>query len=1395
MDASGIYAGPALYVPMALQALVLTNASMNAAWSWAPPNYSFLKLFQPVEMAPFTQQAPRIPGMDQFRGVILHWALPDGLTHGRAGESGAVHYPDIPNRWLVVRKSMQAARPHAWSYQSWIIASDYTPGSSPFVDGGGSAIAIGKCWPIADWPGEAAVRAHAVAQPLTAMGAGDATYAAYVPNVPSALAFADAMEGVLEGPVSYTVFGWYAEPARDPMQGASLFGPAGWQTEAEWLDLMAQRGWTVGGPADVARARQAAEAWAKRHHEPADPSRPRDVLPSRTLCHGLLHDVAWLGRNGPHVSGVPTNLPASAGYVRPQIAIANSTDDALAALIVTAAAQRGFDKEKLAELQAIISAFQCDALQLLDQDDAQAQLALRLRANWFAARPGGTRFAVVGPETEQQPGEKPVPPLTPAQSALCTRLNTAQAALDATEMALQAEQKALFEAWWKGQHLARMLPPPPDQQKWADLIEAATRAAMAAIQAGQIRWLVLRQRRDAAFIELHGILDTLRLVSRPAQSFVEPNEPILLVTGAHRAFLHGADDRFDADGTLFCRVSGQTIVALDVAVGGTPVSVAATQLGLPDAAWPEVPLEAADLVAEYAMLDTSYAPLIATLASPADPWAILGQIRAEQTLIWNGAVHPVLHRRTLEDRTGLRTMFDLGALPSKLGVVAWTPPWSPLFLDWKLRFIPGSPAPLPALAPWAFPGAAGAGAPGDDFAYRWDGTVPPPEGDGFTAAGRTLLTPQGSETFAARLEKMIALYADQPDVERDLWALQTALDYVLNADVLSQAASGFNAAILQTQQQVFVTPQPGDPVWPWLNPALAPAFAATASPLPDSARLAFNPIRAGHFSVQELWVVDAFGQVFDVLGAMDISPQNLAPILSPDLVTKDSDRLVEFKPRMTQPARLRFDLLDAADDDHAVGIDTGANPVCGWLIPNRLNRSLLVYDAQGVPCGELFVARDAARWFPSPRHHKPPQGGPPAIDIANRHLAAMIRQIVAAAGSKSALLALLALIDELAFTIGASSWGDQALPVLVGEPVALVRARLGLELAGGPACSQRWDDTGRDVTDGFGAVPVTVQLGSSELTDDGLVGAYLNDDYRQIAGAHRLAVPDPYVTRMHPAVTGTGPATLLTLLMAPRAKVHVLSGMFPAAVQTLPAECTTQGLERLELQFRTGPVLGDPAGVAVPLPALRAGTWSWLQYHGTAAPARAAAVAPADAAALLPNLPPIAREGWLSLVPGEANTLLTYAVAPTTVPVTTDPVTPAAVVLEISAYNGSGAAAAVEGITFIVPTGDGEDALTAQPALILPRLRADSGFRAETDGRGRITLRALQAGQSIAAGATLSVALAGVQINRAPGTALIAIEESSDATRATSVPIIKVRTLNAAAPMRARAIDGSFRQL
>lgn len=1378
-------AAPALFVPVTIEAMTVTFTPV-ARWSWTPPAYAGLPFFEATDPLPFTQASYRPSGRD-FTGIIVHWALPDGITQGaQNGPGGEVSYPAIPNRWLLTRKFRDPEDLTRWTFSSIVLASDYLgdPAGSPYPTQDGSRrTSLGRTWPLSLWPGESAIRQYLLRPPLTAVGPGDATFAAFAPNVRDVLAVADPLTGVGDGPVSYTLYGWYGDPALDPLYGAASYGPQGWQTREQWHDLMSALRWLPDtGDADLERAVAAAADWAADHHLTVDPTVPRTQYPARTLCHGLIADIAWFGPDGPRFSGVPTSNPAQAGYIKPRIAIGNSAADALAALVGTAVAGApggeapgGEAPGEGAELTDIMEAFSAGLLPVLAQADGQARVDAGLQAGWFGSAPGGTTWRVVAPEKPQDPAGREAPPaLSPDQAMLLTELNVRQQALDQRLRLLASAQSEVATLWWEQEFIKANQ---PDYDRWEPLVTDATARARPGTLAltGECRWL--RQQRDTCLIALTESLGDLRLSGDPGPVLDRPNEPVLVISGAGRAFKHGEDGAF-AQGRLACRFTGQAVAGIEVTVSGQEYVVRGSQLPGPVIDNPEFPAELADLAAEAMVLDLSNAPLIASVADPADPWPLLGAIRRVQSAVWNPAVHPVMDWRMFSSGrivqgNGLLTQYGLGAIPSKTGIGLWSPPWSPLYLDWRIRYHPAAELADGRFRDWA--PAADTQDPGpQDWSYRWLGTAPAPAW--VSIQGRTLLTPQSQTVLAAQLERVIVEAGRDPELRDWLWALRDAQDYLDGSDVLCQAISGFGAALLQQIPHTFRV-APGAELAPYLNPGGVPRFVPSARPATEATQAQFGPLRAGHFRLDNLWVVDDFGQAFAVFDAIGEKPDFYRPARSPDMVTPGWPAYAMLRPRVSQFTRLELPLLSADRDDREVDpqAPAGATPLCGWLIANPLEHGVLVYHADGTLAGELAHGGEGVLWWPAPQTARPPHGGPAEIMIGNRHLRGLVTGLLRHPDPVSALAEFGRLLSDAAMATGPDgSWIDEELPVPAGRPLAVIRARVRYLLSGGPACSQRWPDTGKHVTGGFERARLPVQLGSTELLDDGAVGCYLNDDYSRVHSVYAPQDPAPggYVGRGRPdPALGDAAGTLLTMIVTPHGTVHAVTGLLPVLELTVPAPLTTPALRRMAVTLRAGPVLGDGAGILLPLPATSDSVWSWLQYTDTVQPAGEYPVEAADATARLADAAPVLREGWLHLLTGERPTVFQYAITPRAVPCTTDAELPSSATFEITIYNGSPNPVPVTELVFAVPTGTGERDLTAHPGTI--SAVAPQGWLVAVDSLGTVT--AVPADQEpVAPGAVLVLVVAGLQVVAEPGIAVIRVTETTDASRIALIAVSKV---------------------
>jgi hypothetical protein len=504
----------------------------------------------------------------------------------------------------------------------------------------------------------------------------------------------------------------------------------------------------------------------------------------------------------------------------------------------------------------------------------------------------------------------------------------------------------------------------------------------------------------------------------------------------------------------------------------------------------------------------------------------------------------------------------------------------------------------------------------------------------------------------------------------DWAAIQSLIDAIGDTRFLSQTLSGFNDNFLMKQAVHTLAPDEntanviggenrGVP-----NPGLGnvPIKFGTGQPF-------FFPVRGGYFRFLQLQIVDGFGQVLDLLqanGNPTGNPMSFQPILgagmAPESTIASSTYQVKQAPRVVQPSRINLRWLDSANDSEEVFLSPGADPMCGWLIPNHLDHSIAVYNAAGVPLGELLVlmqtgGSEAVVWLPAP--DSPGAISDPA-DIENPHLRVAISAFTATTGGipvaerVDAFRAWFNSIDETLWTVDPpGGQSDAALAVLIGRPLAMVRLQVGMELFGRPAYNQSWRDT-FDISNpadpttievgqqeaGFTTLDFPIQLGSTELLQDGTIGYFANDVYTAFNAVHAASSPvSPYIN----LVGGPNVLSLpfnypnystmnLTVLMDPLGTMHATTGALPVAELSLPAQFYATVLSNMAVSFRIGPVLADPAAIRVPVPTEQRGNWSWV-WQSAPGSYESEGVIAATAQARLADAPPHLMDGWLVLTP------------------------------------------------------------------------------------------------------------------------------------------------------------------
>jgi hypothetical protein len=1229
-----------LVVPLLLDALVVNRGVLaRDEFRWWQFNYLSLNHYRSPEPLGTDRS---VGGAGQ--GVTLHWTLPDALRHAPpvAGpSSGASNYPLVPNRWLIARVNGTTHRQvTAWVVESdcpftaqtttaqsartslyladpalldmWRTCADPIRNAAFAVRPAGvAAPKIGVPFPLQDWKERAPQTMF-----LTAVAPANPLFSVYTAHNIGVFSFQDDLTGIDNDQLSYFIFGWYSDAGKDILSPANI-AAAG--TSAALLDQLM---WSVDGGA---------------------PSFDSSVY------HGAVLGIDWQ-RTGPAPAGDPLQAIRDSGKLN--VAIGNTTIDAFTALI---AKQIG-DPAK-AEL---LRAFQYDFLQQLNQVNGAALLDEKVRQAWFASKAGGFSWTIV----ENESDGSTTTTLTDAEASWLFKLNADQAALDAALTALHSLQWDLHALWLKQGYLADSantfpqaptgVNPPglaPFRQQLAaqlDPGQAGSTAARLVTQFAVVQellgrvpqpiWAGTQNAQQAllngiqAFAKGKGLNVAKTLKAKAAPRYWRPNNPVVIVSGVQPP--PSAVSRND----LPVRQTGQLMQGLTVngaAIDSKAVSGLLAQCPNLGA----VPATAQAALTEFFLLDPGNAALIAAASGQSAP----------QVASVISAHDPVAMR-------GVLPAIDLGP---------WQQPWEPMFLEWSTTYsyVPFNTGTTPW---WVFDGT--------DYRLVTDKTLPVPEQR--TVSGISLLSPHANFVFGKRLDDFVKQFGTGSELAQiDHWVEQ-----VYGWKFLAQELTGFNDMLAGRDLRAFRRPSSGDLIGGLPVAALAgygdgdiPASlqlppesqgAVTVVPLfPNGPPIPFHGGRQGQFSFTNLNLYDKFGRVLYVIqagassGLFDAKnfPMLIDPALLPDRkIAVDVASVVQLPPRLLQGARLDFRLLDAADDSKVVEVDSGVMPIAGWVLPNHLDGSILVYAPDGTALGEfrLLAQADGSKLgqWQSPPHSTMTLDG---VAAAAPHLHAMLTS--KSLQTEAGFQAFLASIDTTLWTTDPlGNRVDQNLSVLVGRPLALLRARLQFELDGHPISDTGWAATFTAPTPEFLATVFSIRLGDQATREDGLIGYFTaaNYDVFNSVAAPATAAKQDYVQPIggdagNYLQLGCAPGTqaFVTLLADPRAAVHAASGVLPIKQLDIPQQFVDQALSAMEISFRMGPVMtvivptpqGDsaalhPNSIVYPLPTEQNGAWSWWEPDAKSGNWTGYDLVNATADAKFPLQPNSVREGYLQFV-------------------------------------------------------------------------------------------------------------------------------------------------------------------
>ena len=1201
---------------------------------------------------------------DDDRGVYLHWVLPAGLRHSY--KPNTFDFPALPDQWLIVRffrRDGESQKTKAWFLDSTLLDDPDAETNLLFAVGKKyEAKNVGKVVALEDFTPAKFQGDHKTINAIGNAETGSPTFTASLAENQNILSFHDSLNDlrapadtgtVPKGTVlTYLLLGWYLNDQNEPLTAIREQ-----LTSKSPVDVLNALGWRT-----------------------ASESLPPDLLNRRCLFHGMVaHVNYWASSYKGPMLGYPGSPPVEdvASIPPPsfKVGVGNNAEDALVSLVSSGFAGAADKPNLWKALEAVIYR----QPESLVGSWNTAPRDHTVHQSWFSTVEAGKLWSI-----RPKPGDKSVFPTdaeataketnvkpTPEQLAALQQINKLQLEADATARELAALQQDLYARWWK------LTAKSTDEN--ANLEEETE-----ACRALATRITTLRQKRD-------GLLDQLRplpkqladklpkeleLSSDSAPRFWAPADPVIVVRNCGETSKHQfpkapwrPPDQITNDGEtskLPCRLPDQITTSIEVVVNKQPKPfntvaglthiTAAMNHFAPRTGILTSLLNEASLI-EQAITDLAQRTLPANMFSANiwEDWVA----RINKDLTSDGKPE------SSDDQIQFRSSGGSAIPPHHLVDLWERQPWAPLFLDWQITWFPATPALVQRKD-------------GKDFGPVWpladhdyeplnlDSLQPVITAKGTTIRGRSLLSPIDGRIFKQPIETLRELIKpaekDQKDpafpevVAKALRNYQIIWDKTLaeleTSGLMGQALTGFHQALLNRDVTLArIIPSANQP---WIKEASLESLESEVMRLlstPDDATLGverlsppadpdatpvspFSSIRAGAFRIDELWLVDDFGQWADLLGPTPSRSASSGQVFHPRVRWHDNPDFIAMPPRVVQPARLNFRFTSADNPQLEADSDPALSPICGWIFYNPLDQSLVLCERSGRLAGELVITRaDEKNWRVNWRSVTT---GGTLSDVRNPSLRGFA-QALEETSPNPKLLDLLALIEHALQRIRPAAARRDA--VLFGRPLALVSATLGLELFGKAwtnplqknALTARPAGTGDPMLD---ELSVPINLGCSLNTEDGLIGYFKNGDYNQLLAPHCAAtisgLRSSYVSQQKSDGVSVGfkGAAQLTLLMDPWGSVQAACGVVPSKTITLAQAELDQTVKQLETSFRVGPVLLQTDKLALPTPVGDKGQW---HFSGPLTSDAASAIAPFDPK-YFSDTPVVATEGRMVLL-------------------------------------------------------------------------------------------------------------------------------------------------------------------
>ncbi|MDO4337643.1 MAG: hypothetical protein Q4C91_06085 [Eubacteriales bacterium] len=613
-----------LLVPITLNVLLLGNPGIEKTLSAAAFQYRLLGkdcLFGNEIMA------GEFSTVQEYPGAHLQWILPDALLHGVQGEDGELSFPEVPNRWYIVRMRTNGGlvESRAWLVRSDVISAEKEGRTSEgmgktalpalaYDDKKGYWVPAGDEGAYYHFIGDVVsaedeMKEKDSVEKLSAVGMGDHLFSAMYPNSKTVFGFYDSMKNIQTGTFTYLVCGYYAREESDPFYGN--------ETMSGDNNLM---GWTWKGA-----------------------EKPRCML-----CHGAVSKVEWMGRE---------HCYQSQESLKGDLVLAATSAEALSAYI----------QEKMPEaegIERILYALQSGLIPELDNEnltDRIISMEDKLHQRSFQYVAGGERMNIK--KCSEKSDELTISLSRESRQRFIGLKDKLKKLNRAARTRADLEERA-YLLWCK--YIKELNDFSFDGTPvWEAELEEALNALSSAEQTISDSSREIKTESEELDRELEKT--GLRLSLEQEDFFVRPTAPAIMFVQKDEERTYQQGFQSDEDGTLRCRT--EAIGRIEAVLEGE-----------------KIPLEFADLERHVMPVDGIALPdfvkpiFIETILLGQD----FSDFLAERLLDKAGSLNPAKDMEKARQAVEEARNGEDNA-PSMLALRQWSMPWHPLLLEWRMK--------------------------------------------------------------------------------------------------------------------------------------------------------------------------------------------------------------------------------------------------------------------------------------------------------------------------------------------------------------------------------------------------------------------------------------------------------------------------------------------------------------------------------------------------------------------------------------------------------------------------------------------------------------------------------------------------------------------------------------